>query len=449
MKEFGRILVLIDNPAELATAAPLFSQLPEGWKVHVSENAADAICQLGQVHFDMVFVDLKEGPHASAQFLHEVWARHPDTIRFLLAGNMAPDLMVTCALGPHQFLQKPLDADAIRNALERASLVHCLFQQKDVQALVSRIRTFPSRPTVYVEVMKELRSAHASAMNVGELVSRDLAISAKLLQITNSAFFGFTRPVSSPSDAVLLLGMETTASLVLGIEAFSRLDNIKLLYFSTEQVWKHCQAVAHSARAITEYMTNDSGLAHESYTAALLHDIGKLALAVNVEEQYRLALNSAREQNLPAWRVEREIFGATHAEAGAYLLSLWGLSAPVIEAVACHHLPARELAPEFSPSTALHLANALEDAESMAQNAQNSSAEPALDLDYPPELGLQEHLDDFREIVRNASRPAIGVTQFVRRPSLASEQATEIAKQLAADLPPHGWWSRFRSLLAT
>jgi len=447
MKDFGRILVLIDNAAEVAIVAPLFSQLPEGWKVHVSENSEDALCQLGQVRFDVVFVDLKEGPHASAQFLHQVWSRHPDTIRFLLAGSMAPDLMVTCALGPHQFLQKPLDAEAIRNALERASLVHRLFQQKDVQALVSRIRTFPSRPTVYVEVMKELRSSHASAMNVGELVSRDLAISAKLLQITNSAFFGFTRPVSSPSDAVLLLGMETTASLVLGIEAFSRLDNIKLLYFSTDQVWKHCQAVAHSARAITEYVTNDSALAHEAYTAALLHDIGKLALAVNVEEHYREALNGAREKHLPAWKVEKDIFGATHAEAGAYLLSLWGLPAGVIEAVACHHLPARELAPEFSAITAVHLANALEDAESAAHSG--GPAEPELDLEYPAELGFREHIDDFRALARNANGPEIGARPFIRKTLVDCTEPDQIAKLLAADVPPHGWWARFRSLLAT
>lgn len=448
MKDVGRILVLIDNPAELAAAGPLFSELPEGWKVHVSHGVADALCQLEQVHFDVIFVDLKEGAHASAQFLHEVWARHPNTIRFLLANSMDPDIMVTCALGPHQFLQKPLDSAAIRGALERASLVDRLFQEKDVQTLVSRIRTFPSRPTVYVEVMKALRSSSASAQTVGDLVSRDLAISAKLLQITNSAFFGFSRPVSSPADAVLLLGMETTASLVLGIEAFAQLDNVKLVYFSTDQVWKHCQTVAHSARAIMDYMTNDATLAQEAYTAALLHDIGKLALAVNLEDQYRDALNTARERNVPTSEVEREIFGATHAEAGAYLLSLWGLSAGVIEAVASHHLPARLLPGEFTPLTAVHLANLLENAETSGRAA---LPEFQLELDYPPELGLAERIDDLREIARTAARPADLATQFIRRKlaDVNSAPVNDFTKQLASEVPPNGWWARFRSLVAT
>jgi DNA-binding NarL/FixJ family response regulator len=191
MKEFGRILVLIDDRATLAQVEPHFSDLPEYWKVHVTQTAENALCLLGQVPFEMIFVDLKAGPLASVQFLHEVWKKHPSVIRFLSTDSMAPDLMVSCALGPHQVLQKPFDATVVRAALERARLMDRLFQNKDLQSLVSRIRTFPSRPTVYVEIMKELRSSTASSQTVGELVGRDLAISSKLLQITNSAFFGF------------------------------------------------------------------------------------------------------------------------------------------------------------------------------------------------------------------------------------------------------------------
>jgi putative nucleotidyltransferase with HDIG domain len=447
MKDFGRILVLIDDLATLAQVEPHFSELPEYWKVHVTQTADNALNLLEQVPFELIFVDLKAGPFASVQLLHQVWTKHPSVIRFLLADSMPADLMVSCALGPHQVLQKPLDATVIRAALERAKLVDRLFQNKDLQSLVSRIRTFPSRPTVYVEIMKELRSSTASSQTVGELVARDLAISSKLLQITNSAFFGFGRPISAPSDAVLLMGMETTASLVLGIEAFSRLDNVKLLYFSTDQVWKHCQNVANAARALTHFLTNDEELAHDAYTAALLHDIGKLALAVNLQEPYRDALNLGREKNLPAWEVERQAFGATHAEAGAYLLSLWGLPAKVIEAVAGHHLPARELSSDFTALTAVHLANALEN--SFAQE-RNGAPEIQLDLDYPTELKIAEQLDTLRDLARAASRPSTGSTQFIRKAGADNMPAAPSPDlQAAANAAPNGFWSRFRSLLAT
>ena len=434
-----------DDLATLAQIEPHLAQLPETWKVHVSHSADDALCQFEQVQFDVVFVDLKSGPLASLEFLHNVWTKHPSTIRFLLADSMAPDLMVSCALGAHQVLVKPLQGPAIQHAIDRAALVNRLFQNKDVQTLVSRIRTFPSRPTVYAEVIRELRSSNASAATVGELVARDLAISTKLLQITNSAFFGFSGPVSKPGDAVLLLGMETTASLILGIEAFSQLDKTKLKYFSTDQIWRHCQVVANAARAIAEHVTQDAELAQEAYTAALLHDIGKLALAVNLDEAYRDALNLGREKNVPAWEVERQAFGATHAEAGAYLLSLWGLPAGVIEAVASHHLPARELSSEFTALTALHLANALEN----SLNNQPPGQEPKLDLDYPTELRIIEQLDTFRDLVQNSARTKAGATQFIRRTAVPSPTTPKLNPQIAAETSPNGFWSRFRGLLAT
>lgn len=446
MKEFGRILVLIDDPATLAQVEPLFASLPDRWKVHVTQTGENALCLLGQVPFEMIFVDLKSGPLAGIQFLHQVWTSHPSTIRFLLSNSMAPDLMVTCALGPHQVVMKPLEAESLRNALDRAVLVDRLFQNKDLQALVSRIRTFPSRPTIYAQVLRELRSASASAHTVGELVSRDLAISTKLLQITNSAFFGFNRPVSKPGDAVLLLGMETTASLVLGIEAFSQLDNVKLKYFSSDQVWKHSQIVANSARSIVEHVTQNAELAHEAYTAGLLHDIGKLALAVNLDEAYRNALNFGREKNLPAAVVEQQAFGATHAEAGAYLLSLWGLPAGVIEAVAHHHLPSRELSSEFNALTAVHIANALE--HSLSHDPSTGSA-PQLDLDYPMELRVVEQLDSFRQIVQNNASDKGDSTQFIRKVAVPAPAAPTVNPQSASDTEPNGFWSRFRSLLAT
>ena len=275
---------------------------------------------------------------------------------------MEADLLVTGALGVHQYLQKPLEPSAIRAAIERAGLVDELIQDPKVKTLISRIRTLPARPIVYVEVMRELRSSDSSPRVVGDLVGRIWRSLPNSFRSRIPHFSVFASASPHRATRYPVLGWNQ-ASLVLGIEAFSRLDKIKLAHFSTEQVWKHSQSVANSARAIAEYVTNDTNLAQDAFTAALLHDIGKLALAVNFEDQYRDLRNSAREQNVPAWELEKKILGATHAEAGAYLLSLWGLPANVIEAVAHHHRPAHELAPRFSVATAVHLANAFEYAE--------------------------------------------------------------------------------------
>jgi len=172
---------------------------------------------------------------------------------------------------------------------------------------------------------------------------------------------------------------------------------VKPLYFSMDQVWKHCQSVAQSAKRIAELLSNDLEVARNAYTAGLLHDIGKLALALNFEEQYQGALKLAEKQKLLPSEVESQVFSANHAEAGAYLLSQWGLPLPIVEAVADHHLPAKEVNKVFSAATALHIAERLEYAEHLARN---NIKDVAVDLDYPAELQLSGRMDELRRIVR-------------------------------------------------
>ena len=119
MKDFGRILVLIDDLATLAQVEPHFSDLPEYWKVHVTQTAENALCLLEQVPFELIFVDLKSGPLASVQFLHQVWAKHPGVIRFLLTESMPADLMVERFCSP-----EVLEDHIKRRKADKGTLLH-------------------------------------------------------------------------------------------------------------------------------------------------------------------------------------------------------------------------------------------------------------------------------------------------------------------------------------
>ena len=435
MNTIKRILVLLDNSAEMEKVAPCFADLPFGWKAYFSGGEDDALRQIADEDFEMVFVDLSAGPFAGVEFLNGVWNEKPATKRFLLGNTPTPELMTACALGAHQFLQKPLSNPEVRSALERGAYIDSLLQERPIQRMVSRIRTFPARPTVYLELMRELRSVNASAQTVGELVSQDFAISTKLIQLINSAAFGLSQPVSTPEDAVLLLGMETTASLVLGIEAFSRLDKMKPMYFAMDRLWSHSQTIARYARQIAEKVTNDRGIARDAYTAGLLHDIGKLALSLNLEGDYKAAVNAAHEKNLPLHEVEKEMLGATHAEAGAYLLAVWGLPGGIVEGVARHHQAARHFTGGFTSGVAVHLANAMEGAKN---SIRCGVPEFRLDLNYPERLGLQEHFDSIREIVSFPPIPVELAGLFeAEKPARGAEAAAE------EPLPENPWFARW------
>lgn len=392
-----RILFVNDQPADAQDVLALFSQVAPDRGVQLVAAEKEALAALEKNDFEIVIVDVSAGALAGTQFLHEVWKLRPKTVRFLLARSIDQDVMVTCVLGAHHYVQKPLHETSLKAALHRADSINRLVRNDRIQSLVSRMRTLPSRPSLYLEVMRELRSPNASANAVGELVAKDIAISTKLIQVVNSAYYGLQQQVTDPAAAVLLLGLETTASLVLSIEAFARFDKVKPLYFSMDRVWKHCQAVAHSSKRIAELLSNDAEVARSAFTAGLLHDIGKLALALNFEEQYHGALKLAEKQKLSPCEVESQVFGATHAEAGAYLLSLWGLPLPIVEAVANHHLPARDVEKEFTASTALHLAERLEYAEDVARQGLKDIT---VDLDYPSELDLKGRMEELRRIIR-------------------------------------------------
>src|SRR5688572_9180011 len=393
----ARILLVADEPRDLAALKSLLAEAAPDRGLHTVSNTKEALTALEKEYFEVVFADLNAGPEVAAQFLQEVWKQRPRTVRFLLARGLTPDLMVTCALGSNHFLQKPLDALTIGSALSRADAINQFVRNDRIQSLVSRMRTLPSRPSLYLEVMRELRSPTASAITVGELVEKDLAISTKLIQVVNSAFYGLAQQVTDPAAAVLLLGLETTASLVLSIEAFARFDKVKPIYFSMDKVWRHSQSVAASAKRIAELLCNDPEVARNAFTAGLLHDIGKLALALNFEEQYQGAIKLAEKQKLTPSDVEAQVFGATHAETGAYLLSVWGLPLPIVEAVARHHAPARTMDKHFTAATALHLAEQLEYSEDPIRRG---SKDVVLDTDYPAVLQISGRMDELKAVFR-------------------------------------------------
>jgi HD-like signal output (HDOD) protein len=149
------------------------------------------------------------------------------------------------------------------------------------------------------------------------------------------------------------------------------------------------------AGQIAEAEELESYLIDCALTAGILHDVGKLVLAANLPAQYNLVLKSAMDREVWLPEAERKIFGATHAEVGAYLMGLWGLSDHIVEALVYHHYPAKSLAKAFSPLTAVHIANAL--AHELYPDG-SAELNAAIAADYLADLGLTERLPVWRSI---------------------------------------------------
>jgi HD-like signal output (HDOD) protein len=294
-----------------------------------------------------------------SQLLGEVLHRHPNTLRFIRADLADHQAVMKCVGTAHQYLVKPCDAETVVQVLQRAFSLDTWLPGEAVHKIIGQLRRLPSPPQVYFKVVEALQSPEVNLEMIGHQIQDDPAMTAKLLQLVNSAVFGLQLQVSSPTEAVLYLGMETTKSVILLAHTFSYFDKISPRVLSVSKLWEHSIRVSRVAQAIAEAENASEDVCLQAFTAGMLHDAGKLALVANMPEEFMRAVNMAQERGVELWEAEKEVFGASHAEIGGCLLGIWGLPVPIVEAVALHHHPSQLVSKGFSSLSAVHAANVL------------------------------------------------------------------------------------------
>jgi putative nucleotidyltransferase with HDIG domain len=242
--------------------------------------------------------------------------------------------------------------------------------------------------------MNEMQSPNSSTEKVGKIVSRDIAMTTKVLQLVNSAFFGLREYVSDPVQATSLLGMEVIRELVLSIHLFSEISQYKLEQLGLSSLWDHSLNVGNYARMVAVNGGLPRKSADQAFLAGLLHDVGKLVLAENMPERYYKGYWIGIQQGIELYQAEEKVFGANHAQLGAYLLALWGLPDWVVAATAYHHKPEVKVDDGFSPVTAVHVANVF---DHEANPHKIKGGIPEINLDYLEQLGLKDRLEIWNE----------------------------------------------------
>ena len=215
-------------------------------------------------------------------------------------------------------------------------------------------------------------------------------MTAKILKLVNSSFFGIPKRVESPRHAVSLLGLDIIRPLVLSSHVFSSFSDVKVEGFSLEEIMNHSLDVAITARRVADSETDDKNVINNSYIAGLMHDIGKLVLSVNLPKDYGEVLNLVVQDGLDLCAAERAVLHASHAEVGGHLLGLWGLPNPIVEAVTYHHAPAHSEVSKFCPLAAVHIANVT------ARQVEDEELENPYDVAFLDALGLSPSLNKWK-----------------------------------------------------
>lgn len=389
-----RILFVDDEPMVLSGLKRSLYGMKNEWDMVFVSGGQEALQEMERHPFDIIVTDMRMPVMDGAQLLEQVRLKFPQCLRFVLSGQADRDSILKTVSPTHQFLSKPCEGDDLKTRLTRALSIRNLLQDEDLRGLVTKLDSLPTLPTLYAEITKELNRADPSVSRISQSISEDIALTAKILQLVNSAFFGIPSHVSSASIAVGLLGLDIVRSLALSTHVFSKFQSSLLDQADMEHLWKHSLVTAGIAKNIALHEKADKHLVDECFTAGLLHDVGKLVLASSMVDKYREVLTLVRTTQTTLVDAELKVLGCSHAEVAAYLLSLWGLPGNVIEGVAWHHFPSGSIQTGFSTVAATHAASTYDEMQNSHWMADGTS----LDADYLRKMGCEQKEQEWRSL---------------------------------------------------
>lgn len=335
-------IVFVDDEPELLDGLRVrLRKHRHDWDMQFLLSGDEAIRLFEQRPIDLLVSDVRMPGMDGGQLLTHVKERWPTTMRIIVSGYSDPVQAVRLTSLAHQYVAKPCDEHQLENIIERCFNLKQLLAQDSLRKVVGRIGQLPAMPKTYGRLQAALAQPNVTAAAVADIVTSDPAIASKVLQITNSAFFRLRKPMVRIKDAVTYLGFATIRNLVLSAEIFAewKIPEILQRIVEPDQLQEHAQHAAAACKALASSRASPD----DAWLAGLLHDIGYWILVQEAPQELAQALELARAESLPLSECERHTVGASHAEIGAYLLGLWGLPYPIVEAVAMHHSP-REVA---------------------------------------------------------------------------------------------------------
>lgn len=329
-----QILFVDDEPRVLRGLFRLLRD--DRWDLHTADSGDAALELLAHAPFDVIVSDYRMPGMDGITLLERVRDDHPETVRIVLTGDIDPVPALRSTAVAHQCLTKPCQPELIVAALERAQRLRVMLAQPELRQLIGRLGSLPSSPSLWSELQRRLSDPDSSAADIAAVISADVAMTTKILQLVNSSFMGLSRTVTSVAEAVAYLGVEMVRNLVVSVEIFRAFPTSDALrHFSIEALSRHGQACSQLAFGqVRHHEVRDHAAA-----AALLQDVGQLIHASCEPGAFGAILQRSVDEHRSLHEVEQEVLGFTHADIGAYLLTLWGLPPSVVDAVARHHHP--------------------------------------------------------------------------------------------------------------
>ena len=284
-------------------------------------QASEAVRRRAEAHLAGLFPSSRRDHRAMA----ELFRLCVDRLAAQMEGGFEPEAI-------------PLERESLD------SLRRCRRRDLTPESLLRGEIRLASFPDIYFKIGELIETPYASAVHLAEVVSKDPSLSARLLRLVNSSFYGFPQPIGSISRAIAIIGTKELSSLALAVSTLNVFDKVPHRYVSMKSFWQHSVACGVFSRLLAAF--RDSRQEERFFLAGLFHDLGRLVLYRRLPREMSSALALSRRLGAPLHEAERELLGFDHAQLGQVLLTSWRIPEPLPELVGFHHSPVDEGAPD-------------------------------------------------------------------------------------------------------
>ncbi len=380
------IVFIEDNSEILAEIRHIFHNMESVWNLHYFDHTVEASSFLHQHHADILCISYDLTSSNSENFIGSIQSEYPNTARIIYYNESSDVPEKDLRKYAHEIIKRPFGSREFLFVIQKTLNLHKILSDDNLIQTLSKITELPTMPDIYLKLKNELEKEDCYIRNIAEIISEDVAMTAELLKFVNSAYFSLPTKIMDPTRAISYIGIEALKAIVIQEKLFSYYGDIPNMPFSFSDFNTHSQLTGHLAKQLTSYERKMPKMIEESFTAGMLHDIGKLVL-LKFPDFNKQKLEYIKEHKCSGVEAEYKILGTSHAEIGAYLLGLWNFPDSILEAVAFHHYPEKTPLSSFSTLTSVYIANG------MTSNAKNINDydTSTVDTDYVGLLKMSSH----------------------------------------------------------